>query len=191
MLLQNWHTVVYLNEQTTWEHCGQGSIRLVHNVPKRPYLLSTLLPSSQDVLFSLCWGVSVSVHQIFFATFPNRITTHKPEQSAGKWNNRPFNHVCWQARGMFHFNLWQPCWFIATISHLEYISPTYESSWKIKIRKVDCLNGDDTRPPGWHNASETTQTSPWCYCKKEDRFQFSVFCSLVIFPLHTRSLGQV
>lgn len=38
-----------------WEHCGQGrcGIRLVHNVPKGPYLLPTLISSPQDVMFSM------------------------------------------------------------------------------------------------------------------------------------------
>lgn len=83
-----------------------------------------------------------------------------------------------------------------SISSRVYFSYIWKLSWKIKIRKVDCLNEHDRQPtrphpPGWHNASEMTQSSPWCYCKNEDQFQFSVFCCRVIFPLHTLPLGQV
>lgn len=62
---------------------SQGSccIRLVHYVPKGPYLISTLLPPSQDVLFSLCW--------VSFATFPYRATTHH-QLGSGKTLMKPF-----------------------------------------------------------------------------------------------------
>lgn len=48
------------------------------------------------------------------------------------------------------------------ISPRVYFSYIWKLWWIIKIRKVDCLNRDDRRPapPGWHNASEMTQSSP-------------------------------
>lgn len=155
-----------------WEHCGQSCL-----VYQKDLICCLYLPSSQNVLFSLCWRVSVSIHWVFFATSPHRATTHKSELSAGKEENRPFyNHVCWQAHGMrlFHCN---------RIPYRVYFSTVRKLCWKIKIREVDCRNVGGHRTPGWHNAAETVQN--------KDQFQLSVFCSPVIFPPHARSLGQV
>lgn len=44
-----------------------------------------------------------------------------------------------------------------SISSRVYFSNIWKLCWKIKIRRVDRLNGADTRAPGWYNASEMTQ----------------------------------
>lgn len=59
------------------------------------------------------------------------------------------------AGGMFSFTLWQL--FLLQQFYLEYISLPYARFVvKIVIRRVYCLNRNDRRTPGWHNASEMT-----------------------------------
>ena len=116
---------------------------------QRDLICCLYLPSSQNVLFSLCWRVSVSIHWVSFATSPHRATTHKSELSAGKEENRPFfKHVCWQAHGMrlFHCN---------RIPSRVYFSTVRKLCWK--TREVDCRNVGGHRTPGWHNAAEIVQ----------------------------------
>lgn len=96
----------------------------------------------------------------------------------------PTHRTFHRVRQQTHVSLCLPCCFITII----LTNSIFPLCWITKIRKVDCLTGDDRRHP---HESEMTRSSPWCYCKSEDRFQFRVFCCRVIFPLHTRCTGQV